>query len=91
MPYHKKQNLIGAHQEKGTFNITLHARRFDGPTQVGLCGCGEVLKLDRNSKYNLSWHGSSGTNTRAKIIALWGLLMFSKEKQLHNINIYSEF
>lgn len=54
--------------------ITLPTRWFDGTLQLGMCGRGEVLKLNRNTQYNLSWNRGLGTNSRAEIIALWGLL-----------------
>lgn len=36
------------------------------------------------------WYGGPGTNTRAEILALWGLLWFPKKKLLDCMQIYGD-
>jgi len=55
---------------------------FDGATQLGICGCGAILKINERLYYKLSWNGEPGTNTRDEKLALWGLLWFSKDKKV---------
>ena len=50
---------------------------FDDAAQHGSCDCGVVLRLDMGKQYHLWWHSGFGSNTRANIIALWGLLWFA--------------
>lgn len=70
--------------------ITFLAGWFDGASQRGMCGCGAFLKPDNIILYYLHQNGGLGTNTRAKIMALWGLLQFAAEKQLDITKIYGD-
>ena len=58
---------------------------FYGVEQHGICGAGMVIYLRWNHMFKL-WMGvGSGTNTREKLLALWGSLWFSKSHGLLTI------
>lgn len=59
-------------------------------TQEYKCGCIAVLPMDRNLAYMLHWYGVLGTNTKAELMALWGLLWFTIGKHVHHIHIYGD-
>lgn len=59
---------------------------FDGAAQGGLCGAGMVLKLIADHEYHRMFLAGVGTNTRAELLALWGLLSFAR-----NLNIEQLF
>ena len=56
---------------------------FDGAKQKDCCGVGMVIKLQLNHKVLLGMVVGKGTNTKAELLALWGLLWFAQLKNIH--------
>ena len=54
---------------------------FYGVEQNGICGAGMVIYLHPNHKFQLRMGVGLGTSTKAELVALWGLLWFSKQKK----------
>lgn len=50
---------------------------FDGAAQQTNCGCGAWILLSPGCQYKLFWNGGSGTNMKAEVMALWGLLWWA--------------
>ena len=50
---------------------------FDGASQNSLCGCGVWLRISTGCHYKLFWNGGFGTNMKAEIMALWGLMWWA--------------
>jgi len=63
---------------------------FDGVAQHGDCGCGTVLRIDWGIQHHLCLDGGSGSTTKVKAMALWGLLWISLHKNIHYLNIYGD-
>ena len=53
-------------------------RFFYGDKQRGKCGAGMVIQMGRNHFFCLCMSTRKGSNNQAKLLALWGLLYFSK-------------
>ena len=51
---------------------------FDGVEQNGLCGVGMVIQMECNNAFWICMNVGMGSNTRAELLALWGLLYFAK-------------
>lgn len=51
---------------------------FDGTKQKRCCGAGMVILLDTHHYFRLRMGVGRGTNSRAELLALWGLLFFVK-------------
>lgn len=50
---------------------------FDGAKANNSRGCGMVVQINATSSFQI-WMGAGiGTNTRAELLALWGLLLFA--------------
>lgn len=70
-------------------SISYHAPRcvsragfFDGAEKNGSCGARMVIQLEENHTFLLRMDVGKGTNTRAKLLALWGLLYFSRYHEI---------
>lgn len=61
-----------------------------GSAQNPNCGCGAWLRISPTCHYKLYWYGGSGTNTRAEVIALWGLMWFTNHLRYDRIFIYGD-
>lgn len=53
---------------------------FYGAAVQGKCGVGMYVKLLGNSCFHLVMGASGGTNNWDKLLALWGLLVFVKDR-----------
>ena len=53
---------------------------FAGVELHGSCGAGMVIQLEVNHSYLLCMNADKGTNTRAELLALWGLLFFARNR-----------
>ena len=63
---------------------------FDGASKLYNCGCGFVLNL---SKYHFLYFGFGGgprTNTKAKLLSLYGLLFIASLIGVSDIGIYGD-
>ena len=58
---------------------------FDGAAKDGICGAGMVLRMDLKQNLLLRMDAGRGKNTRAKILALWGLVFFAKSQHISKL------
>lgn len=63
---------------------------FDDAAQNGLYGAGMVLKLSPDHLFHLQFRAGSGTNNRVGLLALWGLLWFSKRERVDLVHIFGD-
>ena len=63
---------------------------FDGASQHSICGYGSWLLLSPYCHYKLYWNGGGGTNTKAEVLALWGLLLFASQLYMDKIQIIGD-
>lgn len=68
-------------------NLVYLTKYFDGVAKQGWCGFGAILLLNLDHHVHLFWFGGEGSNTRAKVIPLWGLLFFAKTMNLEQMII----
>lgn len=54
------------------------------------CGCGVWLHVDQSCQYKIHWNGAPGTNMRAEVLALWGLLWFSGQLSIDTLFVYED-
>ena len=55
---------------------------FDGAEQGGICGTGMMIKINKRLNYRLKLSIGPGSNSKAKLLVLWGLLYFTKIKEI---------
>ena len=65
-------------------------QNFDGAPQDGVCGIGMVLFIKQDHFINLWMRTGLGINTKAQLIALWGLLWFSRKRCILDIHIVGD-
>lgn len=70
--------------------VNIPALFFDGAQQEGVCGCGAWLKLENGERYNISWNGGPGTNSKAELLALWSGLLVALHLRIPCIDIYGD-
>ena len=63
---------------------------FCGREHGGICGARMMIKLKENLSYRLRMGIGRGTNTKAELLALWGLLRFAQDKELHELLILGD-
>lgn len=63
---------------------------FDGAEQNDICGVGMVLKLSSILSYRLNMGARRGSDSRAELLALWGLLYFVIKINCLSITIYGD-
>ena len=63
---------------------------FDGAQQGGVCGAGMLIIIDKNLHYRFKMNIGPGTNTKAELLALWGLLHFAKTKDILPVIVYGD-
>ena len=60
---------------------------FNGASSNGECGCGMVLFLNNDHFFKVWMGGGIGSNTRAELINLWGILCFASHIGIDALNI----
>ena len=55
---------------------------FDGAEQQGKCGARMVIQMAGNHTFSLCMSARKGSNTRAELLTLWGLLFFAKAHRI---------
>lgn len=70
--------------------INYTAGFFYDAAQNQNCGCEVWLLLSPSCHYKLFWYGGLGTNTRAEVIALWGLMWFANHLCVENVSYYDD-
>lgn len=68
----------------------LSAWFFDGACKQRHCGCGALIVIEPGRFYHFWWEGGRGTNNKANIIALWGILSCSRWLGLEIVHIYGD-
>lgn len=63
---------------------------FDGTSHHSICGCGAWLLVSPDCHYKIFWNGGVGTNTKAEVLALWGLLWFANHLYMDKIWIIGD-
>lgn len=63
---------------------------FDGASQQHRCGCGAWLMLTSNCHYKIYWFRGIGTNMRAEILALRGLLWFASQLCIEDFRVFGD-
>lgn len=63
---------------------------FDGAAQRGAGGAGGLLIISHLEYYELSFNSGKGSNTRAELLALGGLLFFTRHLNLTNLQVYGD-
>lgn len=63
---------------------------FDGETQDRNCGCGFILYIHPELLYHVHWGVGLGTNTKAEVMALWGLLWFTHFLDIQTIHVFGD-
>lgn len=46
--------------------------------------------VDHDLQYKIQWGGGKGTNIRAEMMALWGMLWFTNFLNIHTLNIFGD-
>ena len=67
------------------FEIHYPAGFFDEASQHLVCGCGAWLLISPHYHYKIHQSGGRGSNTRAEILALWGLFWFASQLYVDNL------
>ena len=55
---------------------------FDGAEQGGFCGVGMLIRVNQTMSFRLKLSIGLGTNTKSELLMLWGLLYFTKIKEI---------
>lgn len=63
---------------------------FDGATQNCYCACGVYIILMEGHHIDIFWHGGKGTNNKAEVMALAGLLIFCDYLNIHDMQIFGD-
>ena len=63
---------------------------FDGASKDGFCGVGMFLLLGNSSSFKLHMDVGRGSNTKDELLALWGLLFFSKQRMITYLQILGD-
>ena len=69
---------------------TLAVGYFDGAAQNNVCGCGMVIWISKDHFFSLCMGGGSGSNTRAELLSLWGLLYVVSLIGISDIVVYED-
>lgn len=64
---------------------------FDGACKNGQCGCGVLIITEPDKYYHFWWEGGTGSNNRAEIIALWGLLFTASSLNINTPQIFGDY
>lgn len=63
---------------------------FDGVAQDGVCGARMILKMSLEQVFHLSFGVGVGSNMRAELLSLWGLLWFAKREGCCSLTIFGD-
>lgn len=63
---------------------------FAGAALKESSGAGMFIQIDKNTRYSMWMGGRNGSNTRAELLALWGILSFAKIKTINIDRIYGD-
>lgn len=63
---------------------------FDGAAKEGYCGAGMLLLVKSCHQIRLSMRAGGGTNMKAELLALWGLLWFALRQGIFNLCVFGD-
>ena len=63
---------------------------FDGVVDGGICGIGLFLKLSNDHFYKAHFAGGEGSNMKAEILGLWGLLHFAASLSINRMMVVGD-
>lgn len=63
---------------------------FYGATNSSKCGNGAYVVLDLRQHSHLYWNSGFGTNSRAEVIAPWGILFCAKRLSLEKLDVFRD-
>lgn len=63
---------------------------FDGASQDHKCGCRFIIYIHPELSYHVHWGAGFGINTKAEVMALWGLLWSTKFLDIQNIHVLGD-
>lgn len=75
-----------------TLEIVYPLGSFDGAVRVEEfgCGAGAIIKLDHFKSYSIWWNCGQGTNSWAKLLALWTLLWKNQRFHIDHLHIHGD-
>lgn len=63
---------------------------FDGAAQQGMSACGAFIKTSDEQSFEIHWNAGQGSNNRAEVVALAGLLSFCTFLDIPKFHIYED-
>lgn len=63
---------------------------FDEAEQGGQCGCGVIISVNENCHFLIYWNGGRGSNSKAEVMALAGLLHFCLFLNIQDVSIFGD-
>ena len=72
------------------FEIHYPTGFFDEASQQSRCGCGAWLMISPTCHYKIHWYRGRGSNMRAEILALWGLMWFASQLYLEKLWVFGD-
>ena len=60
---------------------------FDGAIVGGLCGIGIFLKISSDDFFRVHFVGGEGSNMKAEIVGLWGLLHLTSSLSINKMMV----
>lgn len=60
------------------------------PTKYIVCVCGLHIALSLDVHYQFCWDGVLGSNSRAEVIALWGLLYYVMGFHIDSMYVFGD-
>lgn len=63
---------------------------FDSAAQHGTCACGVFIIMEEGQVYDIHWNGGAGTNNKAEVMALVGLLSICDFLGLQKLHIFGD-
>lgn len=63
---------------------------FDGAEQNGSCGCGFLIMVNENFHFSIHWNGGKGSNSKAEVMAVVGLLKFCLFLDIQDVTVFGD-
>lgn len=63
---------------------------FYGECLDGSCGCGIIIHVSDQHFFSINLAAGRVSNTRAELIAFWGLLVVAKDKNINQIQVIDD-
>lgn len=63
---------------------------FDGAAKDGNCACGVFISFSKDHHFSIFWNGGRGTNNKAEVMTLHGLLFFYSFMEFGPLKVYGD-